>query len=205
MARFAGAWLLVLGLLGAGAAHGRPQFDERDAGMFAQWRLSHEAQVRPFQAFLDKENLASVAPLHELLRSASMWKECRAEPFDIPPATQWPEVRQVLALLAELRERKLLDRIEVLSAYRGEALNRCAGGSPRSAHHRSFAVDLAPLPRAQGLALCRFWRAEGKRFAMGLSRYPTGRVHIDRAGYRTWGEDHTKATSFCNLEAAPHR
>ncbi|TWO69838.1 peptidase M15 [Caenimonas sedimenti] len=203
MRRGIGVLLFLIAWLGGNAA--RAQADERDATQFAQWRLSRQAQVEAFQTFLDQENLAHVSPLHELLRSASMWKECKAEPFQIPPAAQWSEVRKVLQLLVTLRERKLLDRIEVVSGYRDEALNRCAGGSPRSAHRRSFAVDLAPLSRAQGLALCRFWRDQGEPLDMGLSRYPTGRVHIDRAGYRTWGEDHTRLTSFCNLEAAPHR
>lgn len=201
-ARFAA---LALGLAACFAGNAQAQADERDAVSFAQWRLAREGQVKPFQEFLDRENLSGVAPLHELLRSASMWKECKAEPFQVPPQAQWPEVRKVLQLLATLRERKLLDRIEVVSAYRDEELNRCAGGSRNSAHRRSFAVDLAPLPRERGVALCRFWRDHGEPLAMGLSRYPTGRIHIDRAGYRTWGEDHTKATSFCNLEAAPHR
>lgn len=197
------AWLLWLLACCVGGAHAQP--DERDAARFARWRLAHEAQVRPFEDFLERERLSGGTPLHELLRSASMWKECKAEPFQVPPRAQWTDVREVLQLLALLRERQLLDRIEIVSAYRDEALNRCAGGSPRSAHRRSFAVDLAPLPRERAVALCRFWREHGAPLAMGLSRYPTGRIHIDRAGFRTWGEDHTQATSFCNLEAAVRR
>lgn len=197
------AWIFCVVACLAGGAWS--QTDERDAARFARWRLAHEAQVKPFEGFLERERLSDVAPLHELLRSASMWKECKAEPFQVPPRAQWPEVRQVLQLLALLRERKLLDRIEVVSAYRDEALNRCAGGSPRSAHRRSFAIDLAPLARERAVALCRFWREHGAPLAMGLSRYPTGRIHVDRAGYRTWGEDRTRATSFCHLEAAAKR
>jgi hypothetical protein len=32
---------------------------------------------------------------------------------------------------------------------------------------------------------------------MGVSRYPSGRVHIDRHGYRTWGATHKRASSYC--------
>jgi hypothetical protein len=32
---------------------------------------------------------------------------------------------------------------------------------------------------------------------MGLGRYPSGRVHIDRNGYRTWGASHGRGSSFC--------
>ena len=43
-----------------------------------------------------------------------------------------------------------------------------------------------------------FWRAQGKGWNMGLSRYPSGRIHVDRTGWRTWGEDYT-----CLLYTSP--
>ena len=169
---------------------------ERDAVLFTHWRARHAAEVDAFEEFLVREQVARVVPTYQLLRSASMWKECRAEPFELPPATEWPRVRDLLVLLQALRTRGVLADFEVVSAYRDPRLNRCAGGAPGSSHQR-FAVDLAPLAREQGERLCRFWRDEGRAWAMGVSRYPTGRIHIDRTGYRTWGASHRRASSFC--------
>lgn len=170
--------------------------DERDAVLFTHWRSNHAVQVEAFESFLTYEKLAHVVPTYQLLRSASMWKECRAEPFQIPPTRHWPEVRALLDLLRELRAREVLPPFEVVSAYRPPALNRCAGGAPGSSHQR-FAVDIAPLKKEDADRLCRFWREEGRSWDMGVSRYPSGRVHIDRNGYRTWGASHGRGSSYC--------
>lgn len=181
----------------APAAPDAPLADpERDAVLFTHWRSRHSAQVEAFEEFLVREQVAAVVPMYQLLRSASMWKECRAEPFELPPATEWPRVRDLLLLLRELRQRGVLGEIEVVSAYRDPQLNRCAGGAPGSSHQR-FAVDIAPVPEAQGQRLCEFWRTEGQAWAMGVSRYPSGRIHIDRTGYRTWGASHRRGSSYC--------
>ena len=169
---------------------------ERDAVLFTHWRADHGAAVDAFEEFLVREKVAQVVPTYQLLRSASMWKECHAEPFELPPAREWPRVRDLLVLLQLLRTRGVLPDFEVVSAYRDPRLNRCAGGAPRSSHQR-FAVDIAPLEREDAERLCRFWRQEGQGWAMGVSRYPTGRIHIDRTGYRTWGASFRRASSFC--------
>jgi uncharacterized protein YcbK (DUF882 family) len=137
-----------------------------------------------------------VVPTYQLLRSASMWKDCHAEPFEVPPPADWDKVRDLLVLLRELRTREVLPGFEVVSAYRDPRLNRCAGGAPGSSHQR-FAVDIAPLTPAEGTRLCRFWRDEGRQWNMGVSRYPTGRIHIDREGYRTWGANYKRGSSYC--------
>jgi hypothetical protein len=169
---------------------------ERNALLFSSWRATRAAEVEAFEEFMVRENVAAVVPTYQLLRSASMWKECRAEPFELPPVAEWPRVRDLLVLLRELRKRGVLDEIEVVSAYRDPRLNRCAGGAPGSSHQR-FAVDIAPVPDAQGARLCRFWREEGQAWDMGVSRYPSGRIHIDRTGYRTWGASHRRGSSYC--------
>ncbi|MBC5784022.1 peptidase M15 [Ramlibacter sp. USB13] len=181
----------------AAPAASAPSADrERDAVLFTHWRATHVAEVDAFEEFLVREHVAAVVPTYQLLRSASMWKECRAEPFQLPPAVEWPAVRDLLVLLRELRKRGVLLDFEVVSAYRDPRLNKCAGGAPGSSHQR-FAVDIAPLPEPEGARLCRFWREEGKAWDMGVSRYPSGRIHIDRTGYRTWGASHRRASSYC--------
>jgi hypothetical protein len=164
--------------------------------LFTHWRSSRSADVDAFEEFLVREQVAAVVPTYQLLRSASMWKECHAEPFELPPGEQWPRVRDLLVLLRELRTRGVLPSFEVVSAYRDPRLNRCAGGAPGSAHQR-FAVDIAPLSPEEGARLCRFWREQGKAWNMGVSRYPSGRIHVDRDGYRTWGASHRRSSSYC--------
>lgn len=194
-ARRAAAWLLLPAA--AGCASAFAQDDHRDLDMFRAWLPPHRAQVQAFEAFLAREKLANVVPTWQLLRSASMWKECKAQPFQLPPRDQWRQAGQVVALLKELRGAGVLGPFAVVSAYRDPRLNRCAGGSRRSAHMRTFAVDILPLAPWDDQKLCAFWRNHGKRWNMGLSRYPSGRVHVDRTGWRTWGADYTFKTSFC--------
>jgi hypothetical protein len=169
---------------------------ERGAVLFKVWREKHAADVEAFEEFLVREHVAEVVPTYQLLRSASMWKECHAEPFQLPPAQEWTRVRELLVLLRELRQRQVLPVFEVVSAYRDPRLNRCAGGAPASSHIH-FAVDIAPLQPAVGARLCQFWREEGRSWDMGVSRYPSGRIHIDRNGYRTWGASHKRGSSYC--------
>src|SRR5688572_25917483 len=137
-------------LLGAGlaallcvAAHGQTADDDRDVAMYRPWFLAHSTEVMAFEAFLAQHKVANVVPTYQLLRSASMWRECKASPFQVPPPAQWPEARDVLLLLQELHRTQVLGPFAVVSAYRGEKLNRCAGGSRGSSHMR-FAVDIIP-------------------------------------------------------------
>lgn len=168
----------------------------RDDVLFSVWRAKHAEEVDTFAAFLVSENVAEVVPLYQLLRSASMWKECGAEPFEVPPPSEWEKVRDLLILLRDLQQSGVLPGFEVVSAYRDPRLNRCAGGAPASSHQK-FAVDIAPLRPQVGASLCRFWRDEGRDWNMGVSRYPSGRIHIDRNGYRTWGATHKRGSSYC--------
>ena len=178
-------------LLTAGPA----QADERDLWMFAQWAGDH--QTRPFREMLVDARLYGVVPIYQLLRSASDWRLCRASPFAVPPASQWPAVRSTLSLVKTLDEQGILRQFEVVSAYRDPQLNTCAGGAVGSAHTRAFAVDLLLPSWADPNPLCSFWQQHGKAWNMGLGRYPSGRIHLDTAGYRTWGGDGSAGSSFC--------
>ena len=173
---------------------------ERGPVLFEVWKQTHGAQLQPFETWLAGERLGGIVPTYQLLRSASMWKECKAQPFEVPPPDLWPKVKDVLTLLRELQATEILTDFEVVSAYRAPALNRCAGGAPGSSH-QLFAVDIAPLPEAEGSRLCAFWREQGQRWDMGVSRYPSGRIHIDRNGFRTWGASHKRGSSYCVAQA----
>jgi len=189
--------LLAAALLASGGAHAQLQ-DDRTEALFLQWLPMQKREVEALELYLVRNKVADVAPTWQLLRTASMWKECEGPPFQVPPAAQWPEVVKVLALLQELRRTSVLGPFSVVSAYRDPQLNRCAHGSPRSSHMTAFAVDIVPLSPNDDQRLCGFWRTQGQRWDMGLSRYPSGRIHVDRTGWRTWGSDYKLRSSFCN-------
>ncbi|WP_312936676.1 D-Ala-D-Ala carboxypeptidase family metallohydrolase [Pseudomonas sp.] len=158
--------------------------DDRDLLSFARWAGDHP--TRAFRDMLVEARLYGVVPIDQLLRSASDWRLCHADPFAIPPSAQWPAVRTTLELLQHVRQAGILSSFEVVSAYRGPALNACAGGAKQSAHLRAFAVDLLLPPDTDLTLLYTFWRDHGADWNMGLGRYPSGRIHIDTAGYRSW-------------------
>jgi uncharacterized protein YcbK (DUF882 family) len=176
--------------------------ETRTAASFNAWRPANAARVQAFEDFLRQQQLLQVAPLHELLRSASDWQRCQAEPYDVPPQPQWPAVASTLRLLQALRAAGAVGELEIHSAYRHEALNVCAGGSARSTHWLSFAIDFTPAGDAAGLAMaghriCKFWLDQGRAWEMGFGLYRSGRIHIDTWRYRTWGHDHSSATAAC--------
>lgn len=167
---------------------------------FDLWRFWHHDEVENFTQYLESQHLSAVLPISQLLRSASSWEQCNAEPFAVPPQQQWEAVASVLRLLQFLESSGVLSgHIVVYSGYRNPTLNACAGGAVGSAHARSFALDIRVLGSVGAAeALCNFWRMKGKEWNMGFSIYPTGRIHIDTAGYRTWGYDHTGKSAVCS-------
>lgn len=170
-----------------------------DPQSFDAWR--RDASVRELERELAASQLGAVVPVRQLLRTASDWRRCNGPRFEVPPREHWPQVKQVLSLVAELKRRGILGDVDVASGYRNPLLNACAQGAPASAHTRSFALDLSVGPGQIDIeALCSFWRQEGNHWAMGLSRYPSGRIHLDTSGWRTWGADHTRASSFCGAD-----
>jgi hypothetical protein len=84
----------------------------------------------------------------------------------------------------------------VASSFRTTAFNRCEGGSARSRHLANNALDF-DLGADAGQRLCDWWRRHGKTRGVGLGFYTPRRIHIDTAGFRTWGSDHTGKTSRC--------
>jgi Peptidase M15 len=151
------ASFLFLVALGASAQ------ETRDAASFAAWKQQNTAAVAEFFAHLESVDLHAVVEPHELLRSASSWQTCNAEPYAIPPQEQWSSVISVLRLLKELTEKQVLGAFVVHSAYRGLELNKCSGGAVGSAHLRTFAIDLTPTNSEDVTnKLCSFWREHGR-------------------------------------------
>lgn len=172
---------------------------------FNEWRSHHAQEVALLEQHLIEQDITHVLPLQQLLRSASDWSNCSEEAYAVPPPQQWDSLVMVLRLVGALRVAGIMGEIEVHSGYRNSRLNSCAGGAARSAHMRSFALDFTPVNDADlTQKLCAFWRAEGKNWNMGLSRYSTGRIHIDTAGFRSWGVDRDGKSTACLRAPSPH-
>jgi hypothetical protein len=179
-----------------GFASSAAMANEHEAALYAEW--ARTAPVAEFEQYLREANLGNVIPTQQLARTASDWKRCAGPRFELPPKHLWPEVRKVVGLVAELKKRGIFQEVEAVSNYRNPKLNACAGGAKHSAHTSSFAVDIVPGATVNAFKLCNFWRTQGKTWKMGLSRYPSGRIHLDTSGYRTWGASHGKASSVCS-------
>lgn len=153
----------------------------------ATWR---PAYVKAFDDWLTAQGIAGIVPTWQLLRTASMWKTCGAEPFEVPPSSEWPHLIETLHYVRD-HVIPVVGPVEAVSAYRNETLNVCAGGAKESAHRWLYALDLVPLRPTtrpalmRGLCAIHAWQGGGS--AVGLGFYKGLRFHIDSKKYRKWG------------------
>ena len=96
-----------------------------------------------------------------------------------------------------MRSAGLLDGAQIGSGYRDPELNRCEGGSSLSKHIRGGAYDFDLAADVDAESLCAYWRRHGPAAGFGLGFYDRRRLHIDTAGFRTWGGDYRRRTSLC--------
>ena len=148
--------------------------------------------VSAFHNYLNSAGVAYVVPTWQLLRTASDWQRCGAEPFDVPPVSEWANVVQTLRYVRDYVV-PAIGPVEPVSAYRNPVLNRCAGGAANSVHQHLSAIDLVPLAPTgrDGLMtrLCPVHAVEGPRYAVGLGFYAKLRFHVDSWKFRTWGRN----------------
>lgn len=178
----------------------------RKASAYETWLKAgdHHKQVRAYEATLSAHGVANVLPMSELLSAARDWRGCAPEPFVVPPAELHSAIIGTLQIIARLNTAgNVIPSFSIASSYRAPDLNRCAGGASQSAHLRNVALDLdlnilTPFEELTTVRkLCMFWRTEGSSLKMGLGVYGGGRIHIDAAGYRTWGADYRQTSSPC--------
>lgn len=173
-----------------------PTVDHRTR--FEQWaEQPQQTGLAEYRRYLEQQQVADVVPLPELLRSSRRWRECAAAEFSLPPRNTWSNLVPVLRALREMQAAGIATGAQVRSTYRDEALNRCSGGSPRSRHRLGAAVDLDLADADQTQRLCAYWRQHGPAQRLGLGFYTPTRIHLDTAGFRTWGSDHTWRSSLC--------
>jgi hypothetical protein len=155
----------------------------------APWRAG---QVKSFNDYLAGAEVAGIVPTWELFRTATSWKDCGGEPFEIPPTSEWPHIIQTLRYVRDYVVPSL-GPVEPVSVYRNPNLNVCAGGAPESAHKHYSAIDMVPLtPITRDeleRKLCAIHGAHGEQYGTGLGFYAFLRFHIDTTKYRRWGTD----------------
>lgn len=162
----------------------------------------HRVDADTYAALLRNEGVDDVVPMFALTRSARSWQSCGHEEFTLPPPELRPNMVPTLQLVRRLKAAGVIDTTQARSVYRPSDLNRCAGGSERSKHLQNQAIDFDLPARGDNVErLCAFWREHGPAANMGLGFYTPTAIHIDTAGYRTWGEDHHTGTSLCVTSA----
>lgn len=176
------------------------------------YQSNHQQQVKAYKTFLQQQHVGNIVPDFELFQTARDWQKCKAQEFEIPPQELWGNIIPTLQILKQLVDTGILDDFTVTSVYRNFNLNDCAGGADSSRHVFNAALDFRigsaqPSPDEQPTIqqtkhkICQFWQEHGANFNMGLGVYASGQIHIDSAGYRTWGVDHRSTSSPCLVTA----
>ena len=169
---------------------------------------TNQQQVKSYTSFLESKGLAGYVPDHEFFQSARDWEKCGAAEFEIPPTELWSNIVPTLQIMKLLVDDKEINDVTVTSVYRNFSLNRCAKGADTSRHVFNTAIDFrigSEVPNTLEAMqivetkkrLCTFWLEKGEALNMGLGVYSSGQIHIDSAGYRTWGPDHRSKSSPC--------
>jgi hypothetical protein len=138
----------------------------------APWRA---AQVKSFNTYLNAYQVGGVFPTWQLLRTATSWQECGGQPFELPPAEEWPHIVQTLRYIQDYVI-PAVGPVEPVSGYRNPSLNQCAGGAPESAHKHYSAIDMVPLRPITRIAmmrtLCAVHSQHGPQYNAGLHAVP---------------------------------
>jgi hypothetical protein len=174
----------------------------QDEPGYRSWYIAlpaRAAQVKAFNDYLATYEVGGIVPTWQLLRTATAWERCGAQPFEIPPTSEWPHIVQTLRYVRDYVI-PAVGPVEPVSAYRNPILNLCAGGAPESAHKHYSAIDLVPLQPTtrEGLmrTLCSAHARRGPDYGVGLGFYAFLRFHVDTTKYRRWNMDPAVA-SLC--------
>lgn len=167
----------------------------QDEPGYRTWYLAdpnRAVQVKAFNDYLASGQVAGVLPTWQLLRTATSWKDCGAQAFEVPPSEQWPHLVQTLRYIHNYVV-PAVGPVEPVSGYRNPALNVCAGGAPESAHKVGSALDLVPLNPIDRVTmmrkLCAMHSEHGAAYSAGLGFYAYLRFHVDSVKYRRWNMD----------------
>jgi hypothetical protein len=197
------ALLATPNVASADASHASPAPGQSLADYHAWLARSHanREKVRAFRTYLDRQGLAEVVPVWQLIRTSSSWRECAADRFEVAPQDKWDNIVTTLKFVRD-EVTPAVGKVEALSVYRNESLNRCSAGAPASAHRMFFALDLKPVSEEVSRAgligrVCAAHRQNGLNYNAGLGFYSGLRFHVDSSGFRKWGPDGRGASSPC--------
>jgi hypothetical protein len=158
------------------------------------------AQVIGFRTYLEMKDVEDVIPTWQLVRTASMWRQCNGPRFEVAPFIEWNNIADTLRFI-EKHVEPVIGKVEALSGYRNAELNQCSGGARESAHRHFFALDLTPLRHIarEGMirSICKIHEWRGRGYDIGLGFYTGLRFHVDSKGFRRWGSDGRGASSPC--------
>jgi hypothetical protein len=164
--------------------------DEADYQRWLGADPGRRAQVLSFESWQEVTGVKGVLPTWQVIRTASMWRECGGQPFEVPPFTLWPDMVKTLRFIRD-RVIPAVGPVQAVSGYRNPALNSCARGAARSAHLDFFALDLIPLRPTTRRQLfdeiCPAHARWGEASGIGLGFYQFTRFHIDARSFRRWG------------------
>ena len=173
----------------------------QDEPGYRSWYLAlpaRAAQVKSFNDYLVSAQVGGVVPTWQLLRTATSWQACGAQPFEVPPTEDWPHIIDTLRYIRDYVV-PVLGPVEPVSAYRNPSLNVCAGGAPESAHKLYSAIDMVPLRpitrEAMMRSLCGDHSLHGEAYHAGLGFYAFMRFHVDSTKFRRWNMDPTVAAA----------
>ncbi|MEO7366109.1 MAG: hypothetical protein ABIW03_07300 [Sphingomicrobium sp.] len=172
----------------------------QDEPGYRNWYMAtpaHSIAVTSFNNYLTTYGVGGILPTWQLLRTASSWQRCGAQPYEVPPVSEWPNVVQTLRYVRDYVV-PAVGPVEPVSAYRNPALNACAGGAPESAHKHYSAIDMVPLRPTTREALmhtlCAVHARRGEPYGVGLGFYAFVRFHVDTTKFRRWGADADSST-----------
>lgn len=196
---------LALAALFASQAHAASLPEGQSKADYLAWLARDPAartQVLSFKSYLAAADVDDVLPTWQLVRTASMWRECSGQRFEVAPMAEWTNIASTLKFVKAHVEPVIGD-VEAVSGFRNETLNQCSGGAKASAHRHFFALDLVPanadLPReAMIRSICKIHDFRGQDYGVGLGFYTGNRFHVDSKGFRRWGANGKGATSPCN-------
>jgi hypothetical protein len=167
----------------------------QDEPGYRSWYLAEPAraaEVKAFNDYLGSAEVGGIVPTWQLLRTATSWQECGAQPFEVPPTSEWPHIIQTLRYVRDYVI-PAVGPVEPVSVYRNPMLNKCAGGAPESAHKQDSAIDMVPLKPISREALiqtlCAAHTRNGDRYGAGLGFYAYLRFHVDSTKFRRWNMD----------------
>lgn len=148
------------------------------------------ASILSFESWQQAAGVYGVLPTWQVVRTASMWRQCAGPPFQVAPPHQWPDMIKTLRFIRD-HVRPALGPVEAVSGYRNPELNHCAQGAPTSAHRDFYALDLIPVTpldrRELFRRLCAIHARHGAEYGVGLGFYSYQRFHIDTRSFRRWG------------------